>query len=328
MEAPLPWIAERRVDATLAGRLVTAQFPKLAGAEVTLLAEGWDNTVYVVGGEWVFRFPRRAIALSGVRLETAVLPLLALRLPLPVPVPELIGAPDDAYEWPFWGGRVLPGTDLALTELSDGGRAPLARQLGAFLRALHDPQTAFEVRGCLASAPDSPEGVRVELRVDPLLRADSHAVATRARDRLDRLEAAGLWVSSDASRAVLTNADGLSRTGADATLAAGGPVLVHGDLHLRHVLVTENGHAAGVIDWGDACLADPSVDLSLAYAAFAGSDRAAFFGAYGTITPEQEVRARVLALLLCAALAEHAADTGAAMALRTSLDGLARASRP
>ena len=41
--------------------------------------------------------------------------------------------------------------------------------------------------------------------------------------------------------------------------------LVHGDFHVRHVLVAGGGVSA-VIDWGDVCVGDPSIDLQLAWA--------------------------------------------------------------
>ena len=49
---------------------------------------------------------------------------------------------------------------------------------------------------------------------------------------------------------------------------SGASALAHGDLHVRHVLVDAAGGATGVMDWGDVCLADPAVDVSLGYAAF------------------------------------------------------------
>ena len=105
-----------------------------------------------------------------------------------------------------------------------------------------------------------------------------------------------------------------------------GPVVVsHGDLHVRHLLVDGNARAAGVIDWGDLCLAAPSVDLSLAYGGFAGEARTALLSEYGPVGAEQEMRARVLAVFLCAALAEYAADTGRARLLSEALAGLTRA---
>jgi aminoglycoside phosphotransferase (APT) family kinase protein len=58
-------------------------------------------------------------------------------------------------------------------------------------------------------------------------------------------------------------------------------VICHGDLHVRHLLVDRDGSVTGVIDWGDLCLADPAVDLSIAYFAFAGRARADLLSAYG-----------------------------------------------
>ena len=101
-------------------------------------------------------------------------------------------------------------------------------------------------------------------------------------------------------------------------------VLTHGDLNLRHLLLPADGSAAGVIDWGDLCVADPAVDLSLGYAAFMGSARAAFLAAYGPVPADRELRARALAAMLCAALADYAASEGRTALLAESLAGLRR----
>ena len=66
-------------------------------------AEGWDYTIWLVDEDWAFRFPRREIAVPGVRIEIAVLPRIAPRLPLPVPAAELVGEPTDEFPWPFFG---------------------------------------------------------------------------------------------------------------------------------------------------------------------------------------------------------------------------------
>jgi aminoglycoside phosphotransferase (APT) family kinase protein len=81
-----------------------------------------------------------------------------------------------------------------------------------------------------------------------------------------------------------------------------------------------------VIDWGDSCLADASVDLSLAFCAFAGTTRRALLDAYGRpVDEERELRARVLAVSLCAALADYADIDGRPALLAESLAGLDRA---
>ena len=109
-----------------------------------------------------------------------------------------------------------------------------------------------------------------------------------------------------------------------------GPQLIcHGDLHVRHLLVDSAGRATGVIDWGDLCLADPAVDLSIAYFAFAGKARAELLSAYARpVGPERELAARTCAISLAATLAEYAAADGRAALLRECLAGLGRAVAP
>ena len=105
-------------------------------------------------------------------------------------------------------------------------------------------------------------------------------------------------------------------------------MLVHGDLHQRHLLLDGDGRACGVIDWGDVCLADPALDLSLAYSGFTGAARQALLDAYGwPVPPERAARARVLAVFLSAVLAEYAHDENRPRLLREALAGISRAAR-
>ncbi|OLT28095.1 hypothetical protein BJF79_41870 [Actinomadura sp. CNU-125] len=121
----MEWAAEHEITADAAAELVGERFPELRGAPVEPLATGWDNTVFRVGGEWAFRFPRRKIALPGVEREIATLAALAPHLPLPIPVPRYVGEPGGGFPWPFWGARLLPGRELA--EVRPPGRAPARR---------------------------------------------------------------------------------------------------------------------------------------------------------------------------------------------------------
>src|ERR1041385_7125664 len=105
--------AEQEVSADLAARLIGSQFPQLHDAPVKLLSTGWDMTVFRAGDDWLFRFPRRETVLAGMQREITVPAVAAHRLPLAIPVPELIGAPTAEFGWPFWGARMIPGTELA-----------------------------------------------------------------------------------------------------------------------------------------------------------------------------------------------------------------------
>ncbi len=98
---------------------------------------------------------------------------------------------------------------------------------------------------------------------------------------------------------------------------------MHGDLHLRHVLV-EDESLAGVIDWGDCCTGDPSIDLHIAWSMLPPEGREAFFAEYGAVDEDVHSRARVLALGLCSMLAVYAHSVGNANVLRESVDGLER----
>ena len=303
------WDAEHALDVDGARTLLAAQFPSLPLDSVELYAVGFDNTVFLVDGSWVLRFPRREVAVPLIDRELSVLPGLARRLPLAVPVPELIGVPAGDYPWPFWGARLVPGAELCDARPSGGAAGAPRRRARAFLAVLHDPVVAREIGGRLPH--------------DPMRRGTPSTRGPMARAALDRLASRGTWEAGSAlDRAV----DEVIAAGEPLAPPTDEPVLVHGDLHLRHLLVGTDGSATGVIDWGDTCLADPSLDLSLAFAAFVGPARAALLAAYGRpVGEERELRARVLALALCSALADYADLEGQPALLAESLAGVGRA---
>lgn len=302
------WAPEVSVPPGLAAELIGAQFPGLDTRQVTILETGWDNTACLVDGQWLFRFPRREIALPGVRREIAVLPRLAARLPLPIPVPEFVGQPSPRYPWPFWGARLLPGHELAEAALADDERRGAATSVGQFLRALHEPSLVAIVDGD-------------DLPVDPMRRASPPTRAVRAREVLDRLVSRGVIPADRDLERLLDDAEQVA-----AGTGPGSLVVTHGDLHIRHLLVDDAGAATGVIDWGDLCLADPAVDPSIAYCGFAGRARADLLSAYGRpVGAERELAARVCAISVIASLAEYAADEGRSVLLGESVAGLRRA---
>jgi aminoglycoside phosphotransferase (APT) family kinase protein len=317
------------VTPPFAADLIREQFPDADVQQVTLLATGWDNTAFVVDGQWLFRFPHREIAVPGVQREITVLPRLAAVLPLPIPDPHFVGRPSARYPWPFFGARLLPGRELADSELSDSARSGAAASVGHFLRMLHDPGLVGLVNGA-------------DLQVDPMQRASPPVRARRARKDLAGLVDRRTWSpdsdvyslldQAEHSAAATGSAAATDATAAGGMMAAGaavadhGSVVVsHGDLHVRHLLVDSGGAATGVIDWGDLCLADPAVDLSIAYFGFVGQARADLLTAYGRpISAERELAARACALSLAASLAEYAAADGRAALLRECLAGLSR----
>ena len=153
------------------------------------------------------------------------------------------------------------------------------------------------------------------LPLDPNGRADMAVRVPRTRQRL----AALADLTRDESRAaerILREAERLPPSSAYA--------LVHGDFHVRHVLV-EDGRVSGVIDWGDVCVGDPSLDVQLAWSLLPAGRRAAFLEAYGPVDEETQLRARVLAVFFCALLADYARAQGLPGLERETRGGLVRA---
>jgi aminoglycoside phosphotransferase (APT) family kinase protein len=298
------WSAELTVDRDLADRLISRQFDALEPTELRLLSEGWDNTVWLVDHHWVFRFPRREVVIPGIEREMALLPRLAPLVPLPIPTPVFFGQPADGYPWPFFGAALIPGTETADAACSDADRCRLARPLAAFLRVLHDGDTA--------AAVDSAG----ELPRDPMGRGDMELRVPRTAERLAEVERLGLWRAPGSIHDLLDAARGLGAPESSA--------LVHGDLHTRHLLVGDDCGAAGVIDWIDICRGDPAIDLPLFWSLLPAAGRAEFLDVYGTLTDAQLLRARVLALFLSGTLAVYAHHQGMANLEAEAIAGLER----
>jgi aminoglycoside phosphotransferase (APT) family kinase protein len=291
------WDAEIVVDAALVRALLAEQFPDLDAGSARPLGLGWDNSVWAVEERWAFRFPHRAIAIPGVRRELDVLPRLAPLLPVRVPAPAFVGESSDRFPWPFFGAPLLAGEEAAEAELGDEARARVGAELGSFLRVLHGAE------------------LDVDLPADPLGRADMSVRVPRTRARLEEVEELGLWTLPATADVLLAEASALS--------PAEPTALVHGDLHFRHVLV-DGGRLAGVIDWGDMCRADSSIDLLLYWCFLPPAARPAFLAAYGPATDEQLLRARVLALFMCGALLLYARQEGFAPIEAEARAGLER----
>ena len=152
------------------------------------------------------------------------MPWLAPRLPLPVPVPRLM--PDEPCTVRH---ALVPGEPVTDVR-PDHGRA-----LGRFLRSLHAAPVAQAAR---LGAP-GPADIRAERaatvadfreRVVPLLPPDVHGRARALLDTLPSLPAT---------------------------------TLVHGDLGPDHVLCRD-GVLTGVIDFSDAHVGDPAMDMAWA----------------------------------------------------------------
>ncbi|WP_172200504.1 phosphotransferase [Saccharibacillus qingshengii] len=286
MGAANVWDAEWEVDEELARTLIDRQFPQLSAKPVKRLGWGWDNTVFLIGDEYMFRFPRRTVAVGPIRTEGKLLPKLEPYMTIPYPKPLFYGEASDEYPAPFLGYAYVPGDfPIGLTEER---RALSAEKLAAFLRRLHEfpVQTALEC------------GVQQD-----------HRNLTDIAARKVKLEG---FLSKVAEHLSLEESGVIeaymSRLQTDRVEAVN--VLLHGDLHFKNMLVDENGIVSGIIDWGDLNVGHPACDLSAAYSFLPPDARGVFFETYGGANEETKLLARLIAVYIPVLILMQAIDDG------------------
>ena len=190
------------------------------------LEQGWDNVTTLVEGRWVDRVARRPVAEPGLLAEVGLLAVLAGGLPLEVPRPVVLDRGPLRVRHALVAGTAV---DPPALTAADG------RVLARFLVALHatPPALAAEA-GCPGAAGDhAHRAARVARFRDVVLPALPAAVRPAGESLLERV----------------------------ATVRE--QALCHGDLVAEHVL-GHDGHLSGVIDWGDARVTDPALDLAWA----------------------------------------------------------------
>lgn len=283
----MEWKAECSVDTELASGLVARQFPELETVLWRKLGSGWDNEVYLANKKWVFRFPRRHVAVSCLETEVKVLPWLSSQLDTPVPRPALFGQSSAEFPWPFWGHAYLPGhSPRDVPKAKD--QIGLARAVGAFLKQLHSLPCGSSDEP--APPPDLLERANLERRLRQIRRRSQRVMAqVDVRPILE--------VADELEKQLATTSECPAETS---------KCWVHGDLYGRNLLLGPDGGLAGIIDWGDAHIGDPALDLSVAWSFFSEPARAELRQAYGEVDEATWSRARVRALAYGVTLVDYA----------------------
>jgi aminoglycoside phosphotransferase (APT) family kinase protein len=240
---------ELDIGAELVGRLVAAQFPRLAGLPIRAVQPtGTVNAIYRLGDDLCTRLPRVRTYADDLEDEWRWLPWLAPRLPLRIPEPVAKGRPASGYPFPWAIYRWISGQPYADELIGDERQA--ARDLARFVAELRriDPPAG------------APRGGRRPLRE---LDAVTRAAIESARDVIDADAATAAW-----ERAL------------EAPAWEGTPVWLHGDL-LRPNLLVGGGRLCAVIDFGSTGVGDPAADVVAAWSVFGRSGRATFRRALG-----------------------------------------------
>ncbi|WP_442598008.1 phosphotransferase [Neobacillus sp. D3-1R] len=280
------WSPEVAVTVNEAKRLLEEQFPQLKPVTVKELGKGFDNTVFKVNEKYVFRFPRKEIAIELLMTESKLLPLLVQDLPIDIPEPIFFGKASSTYKWPFTGYRIVNGESPG--EMTNDVREKSAELLGGFLKKLHQ----FPVGKAkeVGVPPDRLERTNIGKRKSRLIENVKKAVEHQL---IDDAQTALEWI------------DSLEEVELDTRLT-----LVHGDCHIRNILVDDHGVISGIIDWGDTHIGHPAIDISIVYSFLPPSGREKFFQIYGEVSDATKVGARFFALYVSVLLALYGHDLG------------------
>ncbi|MGH6806981.1 MAG: aminoglycoside phosphotransferase family protein [Ensifer adhaerens] len=236
------------IDASLARRLIAAQFPQWATLDIRpVLPGGWDNRTFHLGRDMTVRLPSAASYALQVEKEQLWLPKLAPHLPLPIPVPLARGKPGEGYPWPWSVYRWRPGETA--TDDRIGDLTMFAQDLAGFLIALRQ----LDARGGPLPGPHNFYRGGPPAHYD----GETRRALVALEGRIDTEAAQDVWA---------------------AALAAswqGAPVWFHGDISWGNLLV-EGGRLSAVIDFGTSGIGDPACDLAIAWTLFHGQSREAF----------------------------------------------------
>ncbi|MCM3672652.1 phosphotransferase [Peribacillus simplex] len=279
-----PWLAEYPVSLELAGELIMLQFPEIELKEIKQLGEGFDNTVIQINGEFVFRFPRRPIAVTLIQVENQLLPSIAGTFPLAIPEPVFFGKPSTLYPYHFTGYKMVKGH--LPVEGSLANKAESAKRFAHFLKVLH----SFPVE----------RAMRLGVQPDGMMRLDVSYRKKSLMENVSNLLKLGYFEQAYAVK------DFVEELG---ELVVQSPIsLVHGDIHIRNVLLDDEGVLAGIIDWGDVHVGNRAIDFSFLYSYFPKEARRGFYEIYGEIEKETESLARFRAIYMLVTLLVYGID--------------------
>jgi aminoglycoside 2''-phosphotransferase len=218
-------------------------YPSLPLITARLNGQGQSNDGLIVNEEFIFRFPKNSQALQQIQAEFEILRLLQGHTTLRIPNPICSFTDTETVGEAFIGYRLIPGEpflrDTFLSIKEEAVLDRLADQIATFLTELH--------------SLESDSGIEIDVpRRDT--REEWVGLLTGIREALlPKLSREESQIVIEDLEAFLVNDGNFNYP----------PVLRHGDFGSVNVLYDPSGkRLSGVIDFGNAGLGDPALDLA------------------------------------------------------------------
>jgi aminoglycoside phosphotransferase (APT) family kinase protein len=269
------WHPDIDISETVIKNILANQFPQIIINSIKLIGEGWDNRVYLVNEQIIFRFPRRKVAVELITRENKLLPNLPPFTDLVIPIPTFIGEPSEIYPYVFQGYNLIPGISGYLANLSDADRKLSLPILAKFLQELH--------------SIDSQQAILLGAEPQIFDRTEMDRVITALQERVKAISDKNICVVNQTLFKEEIHAAKMLK------LDFSKKCLVHGDLDCRHLLF-EHKKLVGIIDWGDMGINHKAVDLSIIWNFYSTDQHAQFIEIYGEVDDASWQYARFLGL--------------------------------
>jgi aminoglycoside 2''-phosphotransferase len=212
-----------------------AEFPTLTFDHVSIANNGDDHAVLIFDNKRVVRFPRNEKYTKSFQQELGLLAALKEHTQVAVPFYDSISKKRDCGSYAFIQGQELRVS--LFDAFSSTVKEKLAHDLGVFLSDLHSlPHDIISIQhdrwhfGDMEWYKDRYTQKWREVIV-PFVRDDLLKEIDQFYERFSRMHSTTR-------------------------------VVMHGDLTDDHMLVTEGGALAGVIDFADASIGDPAYDFT------------------------------------------------------------------
>jgi aminoglycoside phosphotransferase (APT) family kinase protein len=246
--------------------------------------EGWDMKIFLVNEELIFRFTKREFVIPFIQTEILALPMLEGRLTSPIPQIRYRGLFKGSY--PYFAYPMIPGEIAAGLSLTPSERQQLITPVTRFMNELHAIPLTDEMR--------------TVIRGDTIGRLNIARRTEQIKERLPLTRSLSIPFSVDWIADLLA---GIHQQDVEKVSC-----LVHGDLHVRNILVKERTTLAGVIDWTDIHIGHPAKDLAFAVSFFDPDAFRQVIAHYHTFRPAYFFLACFSALHLACRLTEYALD--------------------
>lgn len=298
------WQSDIDITVETVKRVLQEQMPGFLPIQsIHLLGAGWDNRIFLVNDNLVFRFPHRRASVPLMQRESLILGNMPAFREIRTPRLKYAGQPASKFPFPFQVYEIINGQSGYRAGLDQKERSDNIGILAGFLKQLHEitPDDAKRM-GAIAQGSGSRTNIEETIKV--------------LMERTDKIvQSGGMKINLACLRDEINQAKNLTLPDTHC--------LVHGDLDSRHLIFDEK-KLVGIIDWGDTDIANRSVDLDIVWTFFSVDCHDKFLKIYGAVEEDEWRFARFLGLYCSFSLALYANDLNDSLLLSESVDSIKR----